>query len=454
RCGPAPARTVIAGRRAWAPHGPPDAATPPDTTPVDDTTTPPDTTPAVDTTPAADATTSHPDAAAHEDVGTHADTAPSADVATTSDVQVLMDAEADDDTTPWDTAGTPDTAGAEDAEPTLDASAEDTPETAPTEDAEAPGTECVFGGLPACPEDEYCDTGGCGLGLVGECTDKPLDCEIAGGGLAVCACDGNTYTNECFARQAGQRPIGPAPCPATEWNCTVDTSGWGFGEGCGLNEYCYGGCVGEGFCRERPICGNQQMNVQCGCNGFDYGSPCLIASSGKNLEHPGWCGEPNYGTVEACGGEEDFVCSVETDHCDRQSCEPDADGLCVGIWIPGVSPGELCLPGSPEQCGCDDVTYTNKCQRILAGVALKHEGACGMSSCGLDQSGECGMGLYCMGPIGDCSGDGVCKSSPFLCGLIPGGDLPVCGCDDNTYDSLCHAQQADISVSHYGECQD
>ena len=272
-------------------------------------------------------------------------------------------------------------------------------------------------------------------------------------GEAVCACDGNTYANACFARKAGQRPIGPGPCPATEWNCEVDTTGWGFGEGCGTNEYCYGGCVGEGFCKERPICGTQQMNVQCGCNGFDYGSTCLIASSGKNIDHDGWCGEPNFGTTEQCAGDEGLICSVETNFCDLQSCSPGAEGLCVGLWnIPPGAPGEICMPSSPQECGCDDVTYTNKCARIVAGAALKHQGPCDVPSCDLDQPGQCGPNLYCAGLIGQCSGEGVCKASPFMCGLIPGADIPVCGCDGVTYDSMCDAQKADAALVSYGEC--
>jgi hypothetical protein len=30
--------------------------------------------------------------------------------------------------------------------------------------------------------------------------------------------------------------------------------------------------------------------------------------------------------------------------------------------------------------------------------------------------------------------------------------MPVCGCDGETYDSMCDAQQADVPVLGYGEC--
>jgi hypothetical protein len=326
------------------------------------------------------------------------------------------------------------------------------PSDAPSDGAGSDAGGCESGDAVGCPEGEYCLTDGCGPALVGICIARPSGCSDRG--EPVCACDGITYANDCEAQMAGQLAIGPAPCPAEELECEVDTSGFGFGSGCGVNEYCFGGCDGQGFCKERPRCGEGPMQVQCACNGRDYGNPCLLASSGRNLDYPGWCaGEPPTTGDENCAGVEEVSCSDETMYCDVQSCEPLATGICVGIWVPGESAGELCLPSSPKQCGCDDHTYLNKCARVLAGVAFQHLGECGAGTCTLGEAGQCGTGLYCNATVGLCEGEGECAEASLLCGLIPGAPA-VCGCDDSTYDSLCHARQADVPVRHWGACSE
>ena len=126
----------------------------------------------------------------------------------------------------------------------------------------------------------------------------------------------------------------------------------------------------------------------------------------------------------------------------------------MSVWTPST-PGILCMPWDSEECGCDGVTYANYCQRAMAGVGKAYDGPCTddgePNSCLLGHVGDCGTGLYCSGPMGQCTGEGVCKGTDFLCVL--GEGIPdVCGCDGVTYDSPCDAHQADAPIQSTGAC--
>lgn len=55
----------------------------------------------------------------------------------------------------------------------------------------------------ACPSDMYCNLkDGCGgLDEEGVCKSRPLTCKVDV--KTVCGCDGETYSNECFAAAKG-----------------------------------------------------------------------------------------------------------------------------------------------------------------------------------------------------------------------------------------------------------
>ena len=64
---------------------------------------------------------------------------------------------------------------------------------------------------------------------------------------------------------------------------------------------------------------------------------------------------------------------------------------------------------------------------------------------------ECGGSMVCVGNQGQCKGkvQGICKPKIVSCPKIK---APVCGCDDTTYDNVCEAQKANVTVKNGGKC--
>jgi hypothetical protein len=133
------------------------------------------------------------------------------------------------------------------------------------------------------------------------------------------------------------------------------------------------------------------------------------------------------------------------------------DGNCAG--------GENCKT-CPKDCGkcpteCkvhDDCYDQKKCTIDTCDLGkclhtVIPAAACVMM-CVIEKPGECKAGSYCDWPtsnkVGVCKGLGVCAPlNPKPC---PAAGTKVCGCDQKTYASVCHAKQAGINVRAMGPC--
>mmetsp|Transcript_28583 Transcript_28583/g.57316 ORF Transcript_28583/g.57316 Transcript_28583/m.57316 type:complete len:287 (+) Transcript_28583:64-924(+) len=149
---------------------------------------------------------------------------------------------------------------------------------------------------------------------------------------------------------------------------------------------------------------------------------------------------PNLGDVEDCPRGK--YCSADPGVCFSAGYE----GTCTPI-------GSACPSNYEPVCGCDGVTYGNKCEASGAYVSIQYEGECTNKAC-MYGSYECYNNEYCA------IDDGSCRTYPGIifgkCVRMPNQCTseykPVCGCDNETYANKCQANAAGKSVAYEGVC--
>jgi hypothetical protein len=275
-----------------------------------------------------------------------------------------------------------------------------------------------------CPPQQYCSTEAGACGQPGVCVAVPTDCAAVY--IPVCGCDGQTYSNDCYAAAAGVSVDYEGVC--ANGPCTTN-------DDCNPGDYCnvgVGNCNGSGTCAEIPShCVNVYVPV-CGCDGQTYGNDCFAAQAGVSVDYAGECATTSCTSNQDCLSTQ--YCSTGAGACGGSGECVDRPIACPDIWDP--------------VCGCDGQTYGNACEAAMSGINVDFAGVCPQPTC--TSNFECEATEYCANGVGNCGGIGACETKPLACPAIWD---PVCGCDGETYGSACDAALAGMNVDYAGVCQ-
>jgi hypothetical protein len=134
-----------------------------------------------------------------------------------------------------------------------------------------------------CPAHHYCDKPAGECNAAGACQPLPELCYDIW--MPVCGCDGQTYSNACYAHREGVNVAADGACLG---GCLSNAD-------CAPLGYCLtppAACDGPGACVERLPDNVECLTVWdpvCGCDGQTYSNACYAAKAAVSIDYLGAC---------------------------------------------------------------------------------------------------------------------------------------------------------------------